>query len=339
MSTPQQELAAALKRVRENATGEVVRGPDIAPRDRLMLAKRGFLVPIIRGWYALTTPQAQPGDTTFWHAHFWGFASAYLRRRFGTAYCLSAENSMDLWTCNTQTPRRLVIITNKGGSFKLDLLNRTSFLFYPDAKNVPAETELRQGVQVMPVALALVRVTPSFFRHSSMAAEIALRMVRPDDLSRMLLSDTSFRAAAGRLIGAFRHCGLNEIAEKLAADLRGAGLDFAENDPFEAPPNLPVGLLFASPYVGRLKALWQHMRPAVQANFPQAPGAPDAEAYLKRVEEIYTHDAYNSLSIEGYQVTPELIERISTGEWNPGANPEDQQQRNAMAAKGYREAF
>jgi Fic family protein len=57
------------------------------------------------------------------------------------------------------------------------------------------------------------------------------------------------------------------------------------------------------------------------------------------MEEIYTHDAYNSLSIEGYQVTPELIERIANGEWNPDENKEDKEQRNAMAAKGYREAF
>ena len=339
MPTPQENLAATLQRVREKATGEVVRGPEIAARDRLLLTKRGFLVPIIKGWYALTTPQANPGDTTFWHAHFWGFASTYLRHRFGTAYSLSAENSLDLWSGNTQTPRQLIVITGKGGSFKLDLLNRTSFLFSPDPKNVPAETGLRHGVQIMPVALALVRVTPSFFRRSSTSAEIVLRLVRPDDLSRIFLSDVSFRAVAGRLIGAFRHCGLNEIAEKLAADLRGAGLDFVETNPFENLPRLPVGLLFTSPYVGRLKALWQHLRPAVVANFPAPPGPPDTEGYLRRVEEIYIHDAYNSLSIEGYQVTPELIERIASGEWNPAENPEDQQHRNAMAAKGYREAF
>lgn len=339
MPTPQQELAATLQRVRDRATGEVVRGPDVEPKDRRLLTKRGFLVPIIKGWYALTTPQAQPGDTTFWHAHFWGFTSAYLRFRFGNAYSLSAENSLDLWTGNTQTPSQLIVITGKGGSFKLDLPNHTSFLFYPDSKNVPAETEFRQGVQVMPLALALARVTPSFFRQSSTNAEIALRLVRADDLSRILLSDVGYRAAAGRLIGAFRHCGLDEVAGKLVADLHGAGLDFTENNPFEAPPSLPVGLLFTSPYVGRLKALWQLMRPAVAANFPDAPGMPNGGAYLERVEEIYAHDAYNSLSIEGYQVTPELIKRIATGEWNPEDNKEDQQQRNVMAAKGYREAF
>lgn len=66
---------------------------------------------------------------------------------------------------------------------------------------------------------------------------------------------------------------------------------------------------------------------------------PDQFRYLRRVNEIYTHDAYHSLSIEGYQVTPELIQRIADGAWNPTENPEDQGQINAMAAKGYRAAF
>ena len=79
MATPQQALASALRRVRDRSTGEVVRGPEISRPDRLLLVKRGFLVEIIKGWYALTTPQAEPGDTTVWHAHLWGFSSAYLR--------------------------------------------------------------------------------------------------------------------------------------------------------------------------------------------------------------------------------------------------------------------
>jgi Fic family protein len=73
--------------------------------------------------------------------------------------------------------------------------------------------------------------------------------------------------------------------------------------------------------------------------FPAAPGRLATEAYLNRVAEIYTHDAYHSLSIEGYQVTPELIVRIAAGEWNPVTDGPDQQQVNAMAAKGYHEAF
>ncbi len=339
MPTPQQALAAALQRVRDQATDEIIRGPNIARADRLLLTKRGFFVEIIKGWYALTTPQAEPGDTTFWHAHFWGFASAYLRHRFGANYSLSAEHSLDLWTGNTSTPAQLIVIAGKGGTSTVELPNRTSLLLYADKKNLPKPTDVQQGVQVMPLALALVRASPGFYRRSVTNAEIALRLVRPEDLSRVLLGDKGSPTAAGRLVGAFRHCGLTSSANRLAADLTAAGLDFVETNPFSAPPRLPAGLLFTSPHVGRLKALWQHLRPVVNEIFPSAPVAPQANVTLSRVAEIYAHDAYHSLSIEGYQVTPELILRIASGEWNPELDPTDQGQVNAMAAKGYHESF
>ena len=76
------------------------------------------------------------------------------------------------------------------------------------------------------------------------------------------------------------------------------------------------------------------------AAFPAPPGIPDRpEAYLRAVEEAYVTDAYHSLSIEGYRVSRELIERVRSGGWNPEANAEDRQNRNALAARGYYEAF
>ena len=57
------------------------------------------------------------------------------------------------------------------------------------------------------------------------------------------------------------------------------------------------------------------------------------------MEEIYATDAYNSLSIEGYRVTPELIEQVKSGNWNPDGNRADKEQRDAMAARGYYQAF
>ena len=60
---------------------------------------------------------------------------------------------------------------------------------------------------------------------------------------------------------------------------------------------------------------------------------------MKSVDEIYKHDAYNSLSIEGYRVTPELIERVRAGTWNPDAHAADRQNRDALAARGYWQAF
>jgi Fic family protein len=56
---------------------------------------------------------------------------------------------------------------------------------------------------------------------------------------------------------------------------------------------------------------------------------------MKAVEDIYVTDAYHSLSIERYRVTPELIERVRSGSWDPKENEEDRKQRDAMAARGY----
>jgi Fic family protein len=82
------------------------------------------------------------------------------------------------------------------------------------------------------------------------------------------------------------------------------------------------------------------MRSEVTDSFPPPSGISiDHEEYLRRVDEIFVHDAYNSLSIEGYQVTPELIAQIRDEKWNPDVLESDRQQRDALAAKGYNLAF
>jgi Fic family protein len=82
------------------------------------------------------------------------------------------------------------------------------------------------------------------------------------------------------------------------------------------------------------------MREPVIERFPKAPGLPrNLRAFIKGVQEAYVTDAYHSLSIEGYRVTPELIERVRSGSWNPEANEQDREQTNTMATRGYWQAF
>lgn len=65
------------------------------------------------------------------------------------------------------------------------------------------------------------------------------------------------------------------------------------------------------------------MRQSVIANFPASPGiSDDHEAFLKNIDDIYITDAYHSLSIERYRVTPELIAKVSSGEWDANENEE-----------------
>jgi hypothetical protein len=79
------------------------------------------------------------------------------------------------------------------------------------------------------------------------------------------------------------------------------------------------------------------MRQTIIDEFPAPDEAPvDVQTTLAQVEERYVTDAYHSLSIEGYRVTPELIEKVRNGQWQPDGD--DAKARDAMAAKGYFEA-
>lgn len=74
--------------------------------------------------------------------------------------------------------------------------------------------------------------------------------------------------------------------------------------------------------------------------FSEAPGLPqNVEAYLSAVEEHYQEDAYNSLSIEGYEVSPALIDHVRNGLWNPAEESADIQQKDALAAKGFCQCY
>lgn len=89
-----------------------------------------------------------------------------------------------------------------------------------------------------------------------------------------------------------------------------------------------------------MELMWNEMREEIIKIFPPAPGLPTNQAaYLKQVEDNYINDAYNSLSIEGYRVNTELIERVRSGTWQPDINEQDRQTRDAMAARGYWQAF
>jgi Fic family protein len=130
------------------------------------------------------------------------------------------------------------------------------------------------------------------------------------------------------------------MADQIIRTMKNAGYTVAESDPFENRSLAILNTREASPYVNRIRLLWGEMRQPVIEQFPAAPGLTrNVSAYLKRVEEIYVTDAYHSLSIEGYRVTAELIERVRSGAWNPEGNEADREHRNALAARGYWQAF
>ncbi|MGE3954002.1 MAG: Fic family protein [Parachlamydiales bacterium] len=329
----------ALARVREVADRkgvEVLQSSEINRSDREALVRQGWLTPIIRGWYLFLPPGVMEGDSAAWYAHLWDFLALYLTERFGSDYCLSAESSIELHLESTITPPQVTVITSKGGGGCQALPYNTSVFVYADPPNLPHERVRLRGVQAMPLALTLCKLPPLFFHQQPTEAALALRLVRdPADLVRMITTH-GFTRAAGRLVGAYRR--LNPpFAQVLETSLHSAGIRFQPTDPFEAES------LFVprsrSPVAARVESLWKRLRSAVLQQFPEPPTPITPEEYLLLLEQSYLNDAYNSLSIEGYRVDLDLIARVRNHEWDPEHHPEDAHERNALAARGYYEAF
>ena len=66
-----------------------------------------------------------------------------------------------------------------------------------------------------------------------------------------------------------------------------------------------------SPYASRILAMWSQAQQSAIKYFSPSPGLPnDTNSYLSSIDEIYQRDAYHSLSIERYIVTPELMKLV-----------------------------
>jgi hypothetical protein len=241
MAKPFHELLAeSLSRVEKTSREGVVRSNDISRRDRERLLKSGWLQQIITGWYLLVSPQIRPGESTAWFASFWVFIQQYLQERFDDEYCLSAESSLDIHTASNIIPQQVVIITKAGGNSTLLLPHQINLVIYQDPKNFPVTVETKNELQLMPVNLALCRVTKSFFQRQPMNAKIALLMIRdPSELTRYLLQGGMVQAAA-RLAGAYSQIGREDFSHAIMHTMKSAGFEVAEENPFNAAQVLSI---------------------------------------------------------------------------------------------------
>ncbi len=145
---------------------------------------------------------------------------------------------------------------------------------------------------------------------------------------------------AGRLSGAFRRIGRSDLSDEILKSMKGAGYNVRETDPFEPGQTFGKAHSVVTPIVGRLHALWKIYREVIVDWSPDPPGLPkDPQGYLRTVDDLYRRDAYHSLSIEGYAVTPQLIDRVRAGQWDPDSHSTDHRNWDALAARGYWQAF
>ncbi len=343
MASPSEKLAESLEILHglQNAKGAAaIRAKDMTRVHRERLLANGFLQEVIKGWYIPSRPDEKSGESTAWYASFWRFAAIYLGTRFGKNWCLSPEQSLSLHGGNWTVPRQLAVRSPRGKNNVTKLPHGTSMLDLKAALPPPADREQKDGLRIYSLEAALIDCSPQYFASQATDARAAMAIIRDGSGLLAELLEGGHSTIAGRLAGAFRNGGRERIADEIVKTMSAAGYTVRETDPFNDRPALGLPAREASPYVNRIRLLWQKMREPVIARFPKAPGLPrNVDAYMKGVEKAYVTDAYHSLSIEGYRVSTELIERVRSGSWNPDANDRDRNEHNAMAARGYFQAF
>ena len=344
MATPSAKLAGSLDALRtlQDRGVVAVRSADLARTHRERLVRHGFLQSVIKGWYVAASPDRGAGDSTAWYASFWTFCAGYLSARFGTGWCLSPEQSLSLHAGNRTVPRQLLVRAPKGRNQVTPLPHGTSLLEVRAALPPGGEDVVTlDGMRAFSLPAALIACPARFFRLNPVDARTALALV-PDasNLLRRLLDGGHGGTVAGRLAAAFRSIGRERVADDIAEAMRAADFSVRERDPFETPAPTLALRRDASPVVQRIRLMWDTMRGPVLDRFPAPPGRRGGvDAVLEGFDRLYATDAYHSLSIEGYRVTPALIERMRGGAWNPARSEEDRAHRDALAARGYWQAY
>ncbi len=344
VATLRQKLASSLEKLHKLQSGDggshVFRSKEFLRIDRERLLAQGFLREVIKGWVISTSPDAAPGDTTPWFASFWEFCARYCDFRFGTSWHLSPELSLLLHAEDTVIPSQVIIYSPRGTNNTLSLLFGTSL--YDLKSRMPKASDLmvKNGLRLFNPATALVRVSEDFMRRHPAEVHVLLAGIRDSSEILAPLLEGGHTVVAGRLAGAFTRFGRSDVAKEIVKTMKAAGYDVRPSDPFSEQQKFRTLQTGVPPIVGRLQSLWSLHREEVIAAFPAPPGLPkDTDAYLKFVDGIYQSDAYHSLSIEGYRVTPELVARVRDGAWNPEAHEADRKNRDTLAAHGYWQAF
>ena len=343
MATPAEKLAESLVELEklQNERGiAIIKADDLSRTHKERLIENGFIREVIKGWYISCHSDKKQGETTSWYVSFWNFIASYIDSRFGKDWCLSPEQSLSLHSGNFMVPPQLLIRSPKASNNRVNLLHGSSVF---DSKvEIPHQNDREDigGVRVFSLEAGLVAVSADFYTRHPTDARTCLAMVKDSSGVLAKLLDGGKSMVAGRLAGAFRNIGNDKIANNILATMKSAGYDVRETDPFNEKIRLELSSRQVSPYVNRIKIMWEQMRGEVIKYFPEAPKEIlKVNDYLREVQEKFRSDAYHSLSIEGYRVTPELIEKVASGDWDPNKSAEDRQHKEAMAARGYFQAF
>ncbi len=344
--TKKEKLAEALLEAHNADVDNIVHSKNLSKTNRTLLIQEGYLKQIIKGWYLLDADllTQKAGESALWYESVWAFIGQYIENKLGSDYWLSPELSLDILTESNTLPKQIIAYAPESSPRKIDLPNGINLLIMGSKKTPYSRIKLNDLVWGHSLESSLMETTQRIFTSNPLCMQIALERSDVNEVQKALMH-TKNASSGARLVGAYKALGMRTESRTLQNVMNSAGFDnVASKNPFEEAPIVLGGNRNQAPSAKRVRAMWASMRDAVvevlapkgaERNFFEV----GVEDTLSMMEEIYVNDAYHSLSIEGYKVTPELIEKVSNGNWSPDTIAADREQKDALAARGYYDAF
>lgn len=342
MASIQEKLAESLKVLKDYQDAHdnlVINGMKVlGDIHTKRLIANGYLQSVIKGWYIPSFPGSE-GDTTVWYASYWNFVVAYANKRFGKDWCLTPEESLAYYAGETVAPKQLVIRAPKGGNNIVTLMFGDTMMDISASLPHQMETDSHFGIHLYPLAEALVFCSPQFFKSDALNARTCLCGIKDASEILKIVLEEGNTTRAGRIIGALRSVGRTDVADEIEKYMTRLGYVIRQENPFVDESTFSFDRTL-SPYATRIKLMWEKMRKQIIGlNLPKPIGTLQQQEILQNMEANYVKDSYHSLSIEGYRVTEGLIEQVRSGKWDPKSSAQDAGRKNALAARGYYQAF
>ena len=133
MATIAEKMATSLevlKKLQDENRCVVLQGTTEIGRTHLTrLLNSGWLQEVMKGWYIAARPGME-GDTTVWYTSYWFFVVKYANARLGNQWCLTAEQSLDLYSGKRTVPVQAIIKSPKGHNNTQKLMYGTTLLVF-----------------------------------------------------------------------------------------------------------------------------------------------------------------------------------------------------------------
>lgn len=342
------KIANALSAAKKAAGGKgyhIIASSKLSRGDRELLLKEGWIRLIHRGWYLLVNKDVfNEGDTTPLYGSLWEYVEKVSRKNLGKDYWLTADQAINLHAQNNSFPRQIIINTSASYYNKIEIDNDTDILFITN-KKPPKKEEVFLGdfgLRMLSIESSLSRLSPVLLENPTAEVKALLQNIKDEGAFVKYMLDNASVASAEKMASILMSLDESDKAKSLvrAFSLIGKEVRIDVNSAAQKsqPKNRSIMYL-------RISALFQNLSEKLKKDHT-LPFFQENDFYntdfLVIEEEIkaqYVYDAYNSLSIENYQVSEGMIKKIRDGNWNPKTNSDDYSTLSGMAAKGYQRAY